>query len=460
MRTACRSVSHLSCPLRPSRRPWRAWGARRPALLAGLLTALAGVLAPLQVAHAGDIEATAKALVAHCAAGDFSAATANFDARMLQALPAERMAAVWSQILESAGAYGGIEAVRTEVKAPYRTVFVTCKFANAPLDAKVVFDAEERVAGLFFAPSTPPESAWSAPDYVQRERFDEKPVTVASGTWKLPGFLCMPKGAGPFPAAVLVHGSGPHDADETILGSKPFRDLAWGLACRGVAVLRYVKRTQVMAAEPAISLAGFTVREETIDDARAAATLLCRTPGVDSAQVFVIGHSLGGLLAPRIARGEPRVAGIVVLAGNARPMEELALEQLRYIAQLDGTVDTSEKANIAAMEKSVRDIQSPALAKTTTVDFLGTQIPGSYWLDLRGYRPEKMAAQLAKPVLVLRGERDYQVGAVDFEMWRKALANQRSAACKQYPTLNHLFIAGSGTPGPGEYQTPGHVAAE
>jgi hypothetical protein len=428
--------------------------------LAVALAALAGTLVPLRVACAGDIEAAAKVLVGQCAAGDFAAATANFDTRMKEALPAERMATVWSQITASAGAYGGIEAVRTVEKAPYRTVFVTCRFEKAPLDAKVVFDAEEHVAGLFFAPASPPESPWSAPDYVQSDRFEEKPVTVVSGIWKLPGFLCMPKGAGPFPAAVLVHGSGPHDADETILGSKPFRDLAWGLASRGIAVLRYVKRTQVMAEGPPVSLAGLTVREETIDDARAAAALLCRTPGVDSARVFVIGHSLGGLLAPRIARDEPRVAGIVVLAGNARPLEVLALEQLRYIAQLDSTVDAGETANIAAAEKSVRDIQNPALAETTTVNFLGAKIPGSYWLDLRGYHPEKMAAQLGKPVLVLRGERDYQVGAKDFEMWSQALAKQRNATCKQYPALNHLFLAGTGTPGPEEYQTPGHVAAD
>ena len=431
--------------------------AARPATVA--LACLALALAPLERARAGDIEAAATALVGQCAAGEFAAATIPFDARMKEALPADRMAAVWSQILAAAGAYGGIEAVRTETTGAYRTVFVTCRFEKMPLDAKVVFDAEERIAGLFFAPASPPEPAWVAPDYAQPDRFEEKPVTLASGSWELPGFLCMPKGAGPFPAAVLVHGSGPHDADETILASKPFRDLAWGLASRGIAVLRYVKRTQVMADKPNVSLAGLTVREETTDDARAAVHLLCRTAGIDSARVYVVGHSLGGLLAPRIAHGEPRVAGIVVLAGNARPMEELALEQLRYIAQLDNTVDEEEKANIAAVERAVRAIQSPALTDTTTVNFLGAMMPGSYWLDLRGYHPEKLAAELGIPVLVLRGERDYQVGQADFELWRQALAKQRHATCRQYPGLNHLFIAGSGTPGPEEYRKPGHVAA-
>src|SRR5437868_1155092 len=77
---------------------------------------------------------------------------------------------------------------------------------------------------------------------VNRDTFDEREVTVGKGEWELPGTLGLPKGSGPFPAVVLVQGSGPQDRDETMGVNKPFQDIAWGLASNGIAVLRYDKR--------------------------------------------------------------------------------------------------------------------------------------------------------------------------------------------------------------------------
>jgi dienelactone hydrolase len=268
----------------------------------------------------------------------------------------------------------------------------------------------------------------------------------------------MPRGSGPFPGVVLLHGSGPQDADETIGPNKPLRDLAWGLSSHGIVVLRYTKRTLAMAQEKKRSIAGITVEFEVLDDARAALDLLARTSSVDSTRLFVIGHSLGGMLAPRLAASGRKLAGIAILAGNVTPLEDLALEQIRWMANRDGKVDPAESATIAASERSVAAIHSPALAETTTVTFLGAQMPGSYWLDLRDYHPEKVAAALPISVRVLRGDRDYQVGQRDFEAWQKALAGKRDASCKLYPGLNHLFMAASGEPGPEQYATPGHVA--
>ena len=141
----------------------------------------------------------------------------------------------------------------------------------------------------------------------------------------------MPKGAGPFPAAILVQGSGPQDRDETFGPNAPFRDLAWGLASDGIAVLRYDKRTHAygtqMAADPNI-----TVREETTDDAVRAVDLLRSTPLVDPARVFLVGHSLGAYLAPRIAaQAAGRLDGIAMLEAPSTALPQLIVMQEEYL---------------------------------------------------------------------------------------------------------------------------------
>src|SRR4051794_36392117 len=148
-----------------------------------------------------------------------------------------------------------------------------------------------------------------------QNHFTEEPVVVGSGEWALPGTLTLPTGTGPFPAVVLVHGSGPHDRDETIGPNKPFRDLAWGLATRGIAVLRYEKRTKEHGAK-FVKENTYTLRSEVIDDVRAAVALLRSHRSVDPKRIFVAGHSQGAVAAPRVAELEPGLGGVILLAGN------------------------------------------------------------------------------------------------------------------------------------------------
>jgi uncharacterized protein len=151
----------------------------------------------------------------------------------------------------------------------------------------------------------------------------------------------MPVGPGPVPAAVLVHGSGPGDRDATGGQIKQFKDLALGLGSRRIAVLRYDKRTKVHA-QLLRKLTGLTVKTETIDDAIAAVQLLRSTSAVDPNRIVVLGHSLGGMLVPRIAAAGPPFSGFIVMAGAARPIEQAVVEQARYLAQADGAISAEE----------------------------------------------------------------------------------------------------------------------
>jgi dienelactone hydrolase len=412
----------------------------------------------------GDLEERAKTLVELLADGEFEQATEMFDAKMTEVLPADQLREdVWQALLGQVGEYQGIQGTRTDVAQGYRRVFVTTAFSQAAIDVLVVFDDAGQVAGLFFVPAeTPPEPAdhYVPPDYVRPEAFVEREVTVGQGQWALPGTLTLPQGQGPFPGLVLVHGSGPNDRDETVGAYKPFRDLAWGLASQGVAVLRYEKRTKEYPQEVATTVEELTVQEETIDDALAAVSLLRETEEIDSGRVYVLGHSLGATLVPRIGAQDPDIDGFVLLAGAARPLEDLYLEQMNYILGVDGEVTEQEQASLDQIAEQVARVKDPDLSASTPASDLPMGVPARYWLDLRDYAPATEARNLQMPLLILQGGRDYQVTQEDFDLWKAALADRENVEFVYYPDLNHCFVPGEGMATPEEYNTPGNVAAE
>lgn len=400
-----------------------------------------------------DLKAAANKLVNLLVAGKYAEVTESFDRTMQQSFPPEKLKAVWQNLITQAGAFKRQVSTRTEKSNPYDIVLVTCEFEKTKLDIRVTYDSNKKVAGLFIVPPDQAVDTYKPPAYVKQDSFQEKAVTIGAAPSAVPGTLTLPKGEGPFPAVVLVHGSGPQDRDETIGPNKPFRDLAWGLASQGIAVLRYDKRTRT---HPNQFAGKFTVKEEVTDDAIAAIALLRQTPSINPDKLFLLGHSLGGMLAPRIAQAEPSLAGIIILAGNTRPFEDLYVIQTEYLARLDDKVTDREKQTIATFKKQVDRIKDRDLAKEPETELL-LGAPPAYWLDLRSYRQTKVAEELKKPILVLQGERDYQVTLEDFRGWQKALGDRKNATLKTYPNLNHLFMPGEGKGNPNEYQIANHV---
>lgn len=409
---------------------------------------------------AGD-EALARGLTQQLAAQQFDAVVAHFDDTMTAAMPAAKLAQVWSAITGQAGEFQSISAVTAQKVQAYQVELVAVQFGKAKLRLKWVIDAQGRVAGFFVVPAED-AAPWTPPAYAQPASFHEEPVTVGAAPWQLDGTLTLPNGKGPFAAVVLVAGSGPEDQDETIVSNKPFKDLAWGLASQGIAVLRYNKRTYQYGKEIAANEAGFTVNQETVDDACSAVVLLAKRPEIDGHRIFVAGHSLGGMMAPRIAQGDPQVAGLVIMAGPTRPFEQIGVAQVRYILGLQGPITPDAQKQIDAVEEAAKEIESPSLTPDASVNFLGTSIPGSYFLDLRNYHPAAVAAQLKIPILILRGERDYQVTREDMEGWKTALAGKAGVTFTTYPGLFHLFMPstspGTGLGTPTDYDKPAHVA--
>jgi uncharacterized protein len=389
---------------------------------------------------------------------DYAGAIGLFDDQMKAALPESKFKEVWTALPQQVGSFQGRSNARlADRKDLYQRVIVPLQFEKMALNMLVVIDVTTgKISGLFFQPAQAAQvQQYQSPSYVDAATFEEKEVTFGAEPWTLPGTLALPKGNGPFPAVVLVHGSGPNDRDESIGPNKPFKDIAQGLASQGIAVLRYDKRTKAYPQEMA-QLKNLTVKEETIDDAVAAVEFLRRQSQIDPRKIFVAGHSLGGYLAPRIGQAEPNTAGVIVMAGATRPLEDMMMEQTRYILESDGSLSAEDQTQINQLQQQVDAVKALTRQNSNGEAILGA--PASYWIDLKDYRPAELARGLTIPWLVVQGERDYQVTMQDFQNWKDALAGQPNVTLKSYPGLNHLFISGDSKSTPAEYQTPDNVA--
>ena len=422
-----------------------------------ILRAMLMASAVLALQHApANYEEQGRTVVLDLVARHFDKIVPLFDQRVAEVLPADKLAKSWDSLLFQAGDFQAIEKVRSEEKQGYQVVYVTCSFQKRSQDIIMVFDAQGKIAQFTSVP-TETLAPWTQPVYANTNKFHEREVVVGAPPWQLPGTLTVPNGTGPFPGVVLVHGSGPNDRDEGLGPNKVFKDLAWGLASRGIVVLRYDKRTRVHGKEMVAESRGYTVNDEVVDDARAAVALLAAQPEILPKHVFLLGHSLGGYLAPRIAAGNSQISGLIILAGSTRPLEELLVEQVRYSVGLRGKPTPEGDKLIADAEKSKAEIEDPALKPGMTVHFLGAPVPAAYFLDLRTYHAPEGAATLRIPILVLQGDRDYQVRMEDFNSWKRALEKKPDVTFKIYPTLNHLFMTGSGPSSDAEYLKPNHV---
>ena len=228
---------------------------------------------------------------------------------------------------------------------------------------------------------------------------------------------------------------------------KVFKDLAEGLASRGVVVLRYDKRTR---AYPSVTQSrDYTAETELIDDAVLAAGVLRAQPEVKPGRVFALGFGFGGYLLPRIAEADGKLAGMVIVNGNERPLEDVALDEAKYL-DIKGP-------QMAVIEEQAAKIKKMTQADEDTSPLLG--MLGPYLLDLKGYDPTGQAKLLKIPMLIVQGERDFQVNMSDFAAWKAGLAGAPEVTMKSYPALDHVLVEGTGKSAEADYRKPGqHVS--
>ncbi|WP_313563451.1 alpha/beta hydrolase family protein [Ruminiclostridium cellobioparum] len=313
------------------------------------------------------------------------------------------------------------------------------------------FDHEGKIdeLGIF---GRQPEAA-PAPEYASAENFTETEVVIGTGAWALPGTLTMPKGDGPFPAVILVHDSGALDRDETTGYIKPFRDIAYGLASRNIAVLRYDKRTLIHSSKLKL-IGNVTLNEETEQDAYAAAEFLKTAKSIDNSRIITLGHSLGGYAVPRImATGGDTFKAGIIMNGFTRPQYELMPEYLEY---LEGK-GLASAGQLEYVKAQVEMLSSPGFNPKKPPESY-TMGNLHYYSYMKDYDVMDQAGKINKPVLVMQGQRDFIVSThIDFTNWKKAFEQNINARFKLYPELNHLLTGGEGDSTPQEYYSKTNI---
>ena len=287
----------------------------------------------------------------------------------------------------------------------------------------------------------------------------ELPLPVPS-LGELPGILTVPKGEGPFPAVVLLQGSGASDKDESVGELKPFRDLAEGLAEKGIAVYRFDKRSYVYGTE-LMTNKQITLADEYLEDAVNAVQLLARQDKIDPDRIFVLGHSLGGNAVPAAARElenmPVKARGFIMMSASPRPLDVLMREQYDFLYSLMPEITAEQQAEKDALFAELDKLQDlDALTDDDTV----AGVYSAYWKWLADYDILQAAKDISRPVLLLQGEEDYQVTLEDFGIWKDALGEKENWRMISYPGLTHVFTAGRKTEGAGVYTRPGRVDAQ
>lgn len=385
----------------------------------------------------------------------FNEAQATFDVSVQSKITAASLEKLWTDLNENLGKYESSDPIQSKVEGDLFVVTVEGKFAYTTQNFLLAFNKAEKLVGFLIQPRSKVQT-YLNPAYADTTLYAQKEVYVKSGAHNLVGILTTPKNATNYPLVVLVHGSGPADMDATVGPNKPFKDLAAGLAAKGVASIRYVKRTTIYSTEFG---GAFTVKEETIDDALAAIALARTLPGADKKQLYLLGHDLGGVLAPRIAALAPDLNGIIIAGATAQKFTDLLIDQNKYMLALSKDTTQALKKEFDSMVKDLDRTRITALGTTIKPDSVIFGLPASYWVDLNKYDQVEAAKQLNKQrILLIQGGNDFQTDEHNFEIWSKALSTKNNVTLKLYPDLNHLLTSQLEKGSSAQYQNAASVS--
>jgi uncharacterized protein len=383
----------------------------------------------------------------------FAEALENGTSTIKLLVSAATLEKVFKDLQTAQGELKGFKEVGVDGIGRKKVAKVLVKFEKGDLLAVVVIDEKGLIAGFRLKPAKDIPSTWKQPDYADPSLFDEDDIVLSGNGVVVGATISTPKAA-PVAGVVFLGGSGPADRDSTLGQSKPLKDLAWGLASSSIAVIRWDKPS---AETTKVSGDDITLEKEYLPYTTAAIKALREKLALPEIPIFLLGHSLGAMVAPMVANTDAKIKGVVMLSAAGGKMYDSALRQMQYLASLNHDPPFASQEYVDLVSKQVAVIESPDF-NAKSKEELPFGAPASYWLSVKEYDQVAVVRKLDIPVSILQPGRDYQVTVEDdFKLWKEGLEEKENVEMKIYEGLNHLFVAGEGPSTPEDYTAEGHV---
>ncbi len=378
--------------------------------------------------------------------GNYADVAGKFDDTLSAQLDESALTTAFETTVETIGDYVGNVSYDWEVDREYFVAVITEEYEESLLVIRLSYNENKEISGLFISYG---EKA------VDTSLGEEMAVKVgADENYLLDGILTLPNNAEKPPVVLLVQGSGPTDKDESVGALTPFADIAHDLAEQGIATLRYDKRFYTYP-EQAEELGGdLTLREEVLDDVAAAIDFLAQNENVDTNNIFVLGHSLGGMLSPAIATENEEVKGIISMAGSLRPLYEISYSQVKEVLETQSGVDEQTLELINSQSEQIENEIEILRGDISDIpnDMVLMGLYAGYQKSVKEYAGMNFIENVNLPILVLQGSEDFQVSPEeDYKSWEEAVGDRENAELKLYEGLNHMMVESNGKRDVSEY---------
>lgn len=359
----------------------------------------------------------------------------------------------WNELI---GTYGNLESVRPIFYSNYdgsHFISYKLKFESLPYILNLGINPLGKIVMINFLPA---HKVYVSPDYVDVSKYTERNLKIYNGIFELPGIFTSPNSEGKHPLVIILPESGPTDRDGSFGENKPYKDLAGAMASNGYCTFRYDKRsinfgTVLLSAKAAYE--SYTCKEEYLDDLYKIMDTLLTFSEVDPNRIYLLGHGEGGMLLPLIAKERKEVKAIAMLGTNHKRMQEMMMDQYDYLAKVNPSrasefMDQKEKA-LFSMNKKLNPL--------TEHHKMPYDVQATYWIWLNNYPHVEIAKKLKIRILLMHGDRDYQVNMENLAGWKKDLGKLQNVTIKNYPKLNHLFYSGGAESTYSEYFMIGNI---
>jgi alpha-beta hydrolase superfamily lysophospholipase len=378
------------------------------------------------------------------------------DEIMLRKITPERFQSIWESLAAVNGDLNEIGATRYNYLDSFHVTTTKLKFKNGAVGLRLSFNLKWQISGIYIVEADP---MYNIPAYINTFGFYEIKIPFGPVGFENEAILTVPIQEKKYPCVIIIGGSGPIDKDATIGPNRIYKDFAWGLASNEIATLRFDKRTKAYFGkimEQHKNGNYYTIEQEYLADLKELVNKVSKKNAIDPKRIYLMGHSQGAGLMPLFLKQNKKVAGAIMAAGNYTSLQDLMLYQLEYLKPLQAKI----KADSAIFENMVVQANNAKilnLPNTFPNDSLPSMYPFSYWNYLNNLNIITLAKKNKKPVLVLQGERDYQVPFSEYLNWKTTLKDNTNNQFLSFQKLNHMFLEGEGKSTPEEYATRSNV---